>query len=145
MKGFQPYESLPHFVLREVDCLRAMEGREGIIQLLDVYHQPKGVFSRQGSQIKFVFPFCEYGDLLHFMKHRSQQMLRLSLEMILDVVEQIITALKVIHSKGYIHRDVKPANILVQDFVEGRIRVALADFGLSRSMSCPPQAMTKQI
>ena len=38
MKGFHPYESLPHFVLREVDCLRAMESCEGIIQLLDVYH-----------------------------------------------------------------------------------------------------------
>ncbi len=67
------------------------------------------------------------------------------MEMSIDFIEQILTALQQIHRKAYIHRDLKPANILVKRNPNKRsgFELMLADFGLSRTLSCPPRTMTK--
>lgn len=45
-----------------------------------------------------------------------------------SVVKQVLVALRIVHARGFIHRDVKAANVLV-DAASGRC--ALADFGLA--------------
>lgn len=76
--------------------------------------------------------------------------------MVIDFSEQILRALEIIHSHQLIHRDLKPSNILVtthREFVFNwagdrsteTLKILLADFGLSRTLSCPPRTMTKQI
>ena len=51
----------------------------------------------------------------------------LDLDAVLDVVMQVADALSAAHAQGFVHRDVKPTNIVVGD---GR-RVKLLDFGLA--------------
>lgn len=46
-----------------------------------------------------------------------------------EVVRQVATALTQIHAAGIVHRDVKPANVLVR--TRSELDVALADFGIS--------------
>lgn len=49
----------------------------------------------------------------------------------LDLMEAALTGLSAAHDAGYIHRDVKPENILLAD--EGPVKVA--DFGLARAVT----------
>jgi len=48
----------------------------------------------------------------------------------LEVVAQAATALAAAHSVGVMHKDVKPANVLVDEDAAGRPHALLADFGI---------------
>lgn len=56
----------------------------------------------------------------------------LSFERVADIVVQILGALGEAHFHGVVHRDVKPANIVVQPERDGTDRVKLIDFGIAR-------------
>src|ERR1700733_3507003 len=56
---------------------------------------------------------------------------RIELELALSIVEQVCLALAYAHRKGVIHRDVKPANVIVQR--DGTAK--LFDFGIARDES----------
>jgi transcriptional regulator with GAF, ATPase, and Fis domain/tetratricopeptide (TPR) repeat protein len=49
----------------------------------------------------------------------------------LEVLTQVLAALDYIHTRGVIHEDLKPSNLLVR-LVDGSPRVKLIDFGLAR-------------
>src|SRR4029077_16364098 len=59
---------------------------------------------------------------------------RLSASRAISIVTQVASALDAAHGHGLIHRDVKPANMLVAAESDGRTpdHVSLSDFGLSK-------------
>lgn len=50
---------------------------------------------------------------------------------VIDLGDQLLRALACAHRQGFVHRDVKPANVLLSR-VDGREVLKLADFGLAR-------------
>jgi len=72
----------------------------------------------------FVMPYCERGNLTHWVERHGRPKVEDAIRMILDVLEGLAHA----HKQGYVHRDIKPQNILV----DGKGRAVVADFGLAK-------------
>jgi eukaryotic-like serine/threonine-protein kinase len=63
---------------------------------------------------------------------------RINAERTLDILEQAGNALQAAHERGYVHRDVKPGNIMVTPGNDGRVIVKLTDFGIAKAADAAP-------
>ncbi|WP_319434839.1 serine/threonine-protein kinase [Mycobacterium sp. RTGN5] len=63
---------------------------------------------------------------------RSRYPAGMSRDQVVDVVAAVAEALDYAHERGLLHRDVKPANILLTNPTSSSGRVLLADFGIAR-------------
>lgn len=85
-----------------------------------------------GSTAYLVMEFVRGLNLSQSLKSRGRYTPRQALV----VLQAICTGLSVAHEEGIVHRDMKPANVLISD--EGRIKVA--DFGLARAATAHTNA-----
>jgi serine/threonine protein kinase len=74
----------------------------------------------------YAMPFLEGANLRERIKHEGP----LPVEDVLAIAREIADALDHAHAKGFVHRDIKPGNIL---FLNGR--AMLADFGLATAFA----------
>nr|XP_044993724.1 interferon-induced, double-stranded RNA-activated protein kinase isoform X2 [Jaculus jaculus] len=72
--------------------------------------------------------FCDKGTLEKWLENRKRGELDKALA--LEFFEQITTGVDYIHSKGLIHRDLKPGNI----FLVNEKQIKIGDFGLATSL-----------
>ncbi|QNJ94811.1 protein kinase [Mycolicibacterium fluoranthenivorans] len=112
---FEP-DSLARF-LREQRAMGRMSGHPHIVDLYQV-----GV-TRSGRPF-LVMPYHAHGSLHAFIRRGGP----LRWERVLQLGVKIAGALATAHHDGTLHRDVKPANILLTDFDEPQ----LTDFGIAR-------------
>ncbi|WP_415950834.1 Stk1 family PASTA domain-containing Ser/Thr kinase [Streptomyces sp. KLOTTS4A1] len=83
----------------------------------------------QGAQGAYVYLAMEYVagcTLRDVLRERGALQPRAAL----DILEPVLAALGAAHRAGFVHRDMKPENVLIGD--DGRVKVA--DFGLVRSV-----------
>lgn len=124
LKMFRPPKESPH----EVRCPLKSE-----FEMLAGLHHPNlaevyqfGALPQERTWY-FTSQFCPGIDL---MRAASE----LSLDQLLSVTVQVCRALQYIHSRGIVHGDVKPSNIIV-DMTTMQAR--LVDFGIARAVSMP--------
>ncbi|MFF3390554.1 Stk1 family PASTA domain-containing Ser/Thr kinase [Streptomyces sp. NPDC002669] len=83
----------------------------------------------QGAQGQYVYLAMEYVagcTLRDVLRNRGALQPRAAL----DILEPVLAALGAAHRAGFVHRDMKPENVLIGD--DGRVKVA--DFGLVRAV-----------
>src|SRR5687767_14330736 len=68
---------------------------------------------------------CTLGDVLSEEK-------RLPLEWVVDILEQVCSAVHEAHQQGIVHRDLKPDNIWLEPNRLGGYRVKVLDFGIAK-------------
>ncbi len=68
---------------------------------------------------------CTLGDVLKEEK-------RLPLEWVVDILEQVCSAVHEAHQQGIVHRDLKPENIWLEPNRLGSYRVKVLDFGIAK-------------
>jgi serine/threonine protein kinase len=103
--------------LREIEVTRSLR-HPRIVELLD--------FGYEGDCFFFAMEFCSGGSVLGRLR---EQQGRLQPPEALDVALQALEGLAFAHGRGFVHRDVKPDNLLIAD--DGGILVT--DFGLAKS------------
>src|SRR5689334_5662162 len=110
-------------MLNEIEIMRALD-HENIIKLYEVYETEKSIY--------LVLELIQGKSLYEFLK-KSNFREDVSATRIINIVRSLLDALAYMASKGMMHRDLKPDNIL---FDKGE-KVKLVDFGLATFIDVP--------
>ncbi len=113
---------------REIEVLRDLlmpsgEGHPSIVTFYDI-HEIDG-------QFHLVMEYVDGKNALDWVRNLEQP---LPISSAAQIGRHLLSALEFAHSKGYVHRDVKPSNLLIMGPMH-RPRVKLTDFGLAKSFA----------
>lgn len=110
-------------IYEEIKIMQVLGSHPSIMHLEDVYNE----LNEDRREIRMVLELCEGGDLLDRVHKKGFYP---EDEAIL-LVSNVLRAITYIHSKGIMHRDVKPENVLLTSF-ESDTDVKISDFGLAK-------------
>ncbi len=85
------------------------------------------------GQLWIAMDYIEGTDLSHLLEQRYPR--GMPVGYVLPIVTAVASALDYAHKKGLLHRDVKPANIIVADLDTDDPKIFLADFGIARPLN----------
>jgi serine/threonine protein kinase len=105
---------IPATIIREISFLRSLE-HPNIVKLLDVCF----------GGTKHVIMELEYleTDLGKALQHGKTLPVK-------EIMRQLLVAVDFCHSNNVLHRDIKPQNVLLDEYP---LRVCLADFGMAKT------------
>ena len=84
------------------------------------------------GQLWISMDYVEGTDASRLVKERYQD--GMPIHEVCAIIQAVAGALDYAHDRGLLHRDVKPANILLTHPEEGERRILLADFGVARHL-----------
>jgi len=112
-------------IKREIQIMKTVadggEEAENCMMLVDVFADDRHIY--------LVLEMCTGGDLLARFQ-TSENNPHYSERQCADIIFQLASACKYMHSQGVVHRDLKPENILYESEAEDCL-IKVADFGLS--------------
>ncbi|KAK8068113.1 Bcswe1 [Apiospora saccharicola] len=107
--------------MREVSALEALRGAEHIVQLIDSWEEKNNLYIQT--------EYCEEGSLDLFLAKVGLKG-RLDDFRIWKIMLELCHGLQHIHNAGFVHLDLKPANILIN--FEGTLKIG--DFGMAAAL-----------
>ncbi|KAF7546706.1 hypothetical protein G7046_g9224 [Stylonectria norvegica] len=123
-KSKRPYQGSKdrNAKLREAQALKALSLADHVVKYVDEWEH--------NSHLYIQTEFCEEGNLERFLANVGHGG-RLDDFRIFKVLHDLCLGLKEIHDAGYMHLDLKPANILIT--FEGVLKIG--DFGLAQEVT----------
>jgi serine/threonine protein kinase len=117
-------EKISEEVIGEVTALLKLGPHENIVSLVGLY----AAKSMSKSALSLIFPYssCDLHTTLEWRRRTFLPLL--PLDVIKTITRDLFTALHHCHDAGFLHRDVKPGNLLV----DRTGVVKLCDFGLAK-------------
>ena len=114
-----------NYFRREIRVLKDLltpggQGHPGIVAFNDLFEVD--------GHYQLVMEYVDGRNALEWARQHQP----MSIGSIVQIGRQLLSALAYAHAKGYVHRDVKPSNLLVMGPAH-RPRVKLSDFGLAKS------------
>ena len=110
-------EAAQEIFLREIEVTRALR-HPNIVELLD--------FGKHEGRFYFALEYCPGGNADELLRGKRGP---LGLPVVLSLAAGALDGLAAAHSAGFVHRDIKPDNLLLAE--DGSAK--LADFGLAKS------------
>ncbi|XJS09744.1 Stk1 family PASTA domain-containing Ser/Thr kinase [Aerococcaceae bacterium WGS1372] len=110
------------------DAIRRFQ-REAMAASQLLHHNVVEVYDvdEEDGQQYIVMEFVKGNDLKNFIRDKSP----ISLELVVNIMSQILSAIDIAHRNNIIHRDIKPQNILMNADNE----VKITDFGIAVVLS----------
>jgi len=116
-------------MLNEIDIMRALD-HENVIKLYEVHETEKSIYLVleliQGKSLQDVLKRSTFKEEYNEVK-------------VINMIRSILDALAYLASKGIMHRDLKPDNILIDK--DGKVKIA--DFGLATFVDVPEYIFKK--
>src|SRR6266568_8737130 len=113
---------------READTVAKLEHKN----ILPVYEYDEAVVAHQRLAY-LVMPFIRGGTLRERIDEANRDGVHFDLNLVASYVSQVADALSYAYSRGVVHRDIKPGNLLFH--LDGRL--LLSDFGIVRLNAMP--------
>merc|ERR1712137_51874 len=110
-------------ILNEINLIESLD-HPNVVKLV-------GKAFMHGNAFVLPLEFCDGGSLLDRIQRSKNSQQPISVEELDRIFLESAKGIQYLHENGIIHRDVKPANILMTR--DGQIKVA--DFGLSKQMN----------
>lgn len=126
---------LPRHAEQSSSVERFVREAQGSTELRHPHIVPVYEAGQSGGHYYIAMQYLSGGTLEDLIKRRGA----LDSQFVCNVAQQITSALDFAHSKGWVHRDVKPSNILLS---EDRKKAYLADFGTAKLAE--KQAVTQE-
>lgn len=104
---------------KEAELLCSLD-HPGIVKFLNYVETPQGVF--------LIMEYVKGITLEDYIKHKNGLIVEKNAY---PMLREILDAFEYAHSKGIVHQDIKPSNIIIQD--DGHIKIM--DFGIARIVS----------
>lgn len=123
-------------VLREIVNLGNMRGCPNIVTFYEAI--------RQGKKMYIVMERMDDSLSNHHSTIRDLGQ-RLDPDEVRSVLRQVLNGLSAMHDKGIVHRDVKPANILVRVKTDGTLQIKIGDLGTARAISTTSSRLTPTV
>ena len=126
------------YVVKQVDVSKMKQKEKDEakkeIKLLASFHHPNIVRYRdsfvEGGLLHIVMDFAEGGDLNNLLKEQGTRLLHE--DQVLDYFVQICLAMKHVHDRKVLHRDIKSQNVFL---TQNRRVIKLGDFGIARVLT----------